>query len=213
MKIDTPIANKKIDTRFHQLLRREAWARLPSAIRRRFGKSLCPGSSVLYQGHVTRMEISLAGKLLAHAARLIGGPLPHDPSCLGRPAIVAVTEDTASNGQFWIRQYGRARGFPQMVHSSKRFAGPTGLEEYVGHGVGMALRVEADAKALHFLSDHYFLQLGRRRLRLPRWLMPLQLVISHVHVNDSQFLFTLDLRHPRLGRLIRQDALFNDAKE
>ena len=49
----------------------------------------------------------------------------------------------------------------------KRFAGPTGLEEYVGCGVGMALTVYARDGALIFRSKDYFVQLLGRRLCLP----------------------------------------------
>lgn len=201
------------DTRFERLLSKPAWKRLPKAVRARFGKRLGPGTSVIYQGRVVQMRLSRTGWVLAQAARLIGGPLPYDQSCLNRPAIVAVTEDTGSDGQFWIRQYARANGFPQVVHSSKRFAGPTGLEEYVGHGIGMALTVRAEADAIHFVSDHYFLMLGGRRLRLPRWLAPGRLVITHRHLDDHSFLFSLDLTSRLLGPLIQQDALFHDVKE
>ena len=78
--------------------------------------------------------------------RLIGGPLPIDRASVHVPSVVTVTEDKASGGQIWTRIYGRRKGFPQVVHSSKRFAGPTGLEEYVGYGVGMTLTVQC-AKA------------------------------------------------------------------
>ena len=199
------------DTRFRQLLGESGWSRLPAAIRKRFGKRLRQGDSVAYQGVVTGMQMNRAGWLLAQAARLIGAPLPYDRSCLGHPAVVIVTEDPATNGQFWIRQYGRARGFPQMVHSSKRFAGPTGLEEYIGYGIGMALRVEATAHALLFKSDHYFLQWGQRRIRLPRMFSPGALVIGHHDLGEGQFAFTLVLRHRLFGQLIAQDAVFHDA--
>ncbi|MEM1387805.1 MAG: DUF4166 domain-containing protein [Pseudomonadota bacterium] len=200
------------DTRFNGLLSHRDWARLPGAIRRRFGKRFSPGTSVLYRGLVTDMQISRIGRLLAHCARLIGGPLPFDPSSVNRPAIVAVTEDTASDGQFWIRQYNRRQGFPQVVHSSKRFAGPTGLEEYIGNGVGMALRVETDDEALYFVSDHYFIQVGQRRIPLPRWMSPGRLVVTHRHIDDTQFLFSLTLRNRWLGTLLHQDALFHETQ-
>lgn len=201
------------DTRFRDLVGANNWNRLPQAIRRRFGKRLNGGASVTYQGKVTVMRMSLAGKILANLARLVGAPLPFDASAVGQPAIVSVTEDIATNGQFWIRQYGRSSGFPQVVHSSKRFAGPTGLEEYVGYGIGMALRIETGPDALFFKSDHYFLQILGRRLRLPRLLSPGRLVIGHHDLGHGQFIFSLDLQHRLLGQLIRQDALFNDAKE
>ena len=199
------------DTRFRALLGEAGWARLPAAIRRRFGKRLRQGDSVAYQGVVTRMQMNRAGWWLAQAARLIGAPLPYDRSCVDHPAVVIVTEDHMTNGQFWIRQYGRARGFPQMVHSSKRFAGPTGLEEYIGYGIGMALTVEATAHALLFKSDHYFVQWGQRRIKLPRMFSPGALVIGHHDLGEGQFAFTLLLRHPLFGQLIAQDAVFQDA--
>lgn len=205
--------NAAQDHRFRDLLGEAVWARLPSAIRRRFGKRLTGGSSVTYQGQVVRMRMSPAGWLIAQLVRLVGSPLPYDPGSKGQAAVVVVTEDTRSDGQFWIRQYGRRRGFPQVVHSSKRFCGPTGLEEYIGYGIGMALNVEATDDALYFKSAGYFLQVRGHKLRLPTWLTPGALVIGHHDMGDSNFLFSLHLSHPLLGELIVQDCIFQDAKE
>ncbi len=201
---------KQPDHRFQALLSDEAWHRLPKAVRARFGKRLIGGASVVYQGTVIAMKMSLAGRILAHMARLVGAPLPYDLSTVNQPAIVAVTEDCAEDGQFWIRQYGRASGFPQVIHSSKRFSGPTGIEEYIGAGIGMALRVSTSEDALTFKSDHYFLKIGSRKLRLPKWLRPGALEIVHRDLGDGQFLFSLNLRSRFLGVLIHQDALFHD---
>ena len=201
------------DHRFSKLLGRKNWAKLPPAIRRRFGKRVHRGGSVVYRGVVTRMKMNPAGRLLAHAARLIGAPLPYDLSCLGKPAVVIVTEDVAGNGQFWIRQYGRASGFPQMIHSSKRFAGPTGLEEYIGFGIGMALKVSVEASALLFKSDHYFLSVFGRHLRIPRLVAPGALVIGHHDLGAGKFRFSMRLDHKILGNILSQDAVFEDVKQ
>lgn len=200
------------DHRFSNLLGDGGWMRLSPAIRRRFGKRVKGGDSVAYQGKVIAMQMNLAGKILAQAARLIGAPLPYDVSCVGQPAVVTVTEDIAGEGQFWIRQYGRKAGFPQVVHSSKRFAGPTGLEEYIGFGIGMALRVESHAKALLFKSEHYFIQVLGRRIRLPKFLSPGALTIGHHDLGNGRFMFTLHLCNRLLGTLIQQEAVFDDGK-
>lgn len=201
------------DSRFSGLVGAQAWAQLPAAIRRRFGKKLTGGASAVYKGRVVEMRMNLFGKALAQLARLVGAPLPYDLSSKDQPAVVSVTEDIAGQGQFWIRQYGRAAGFPQVIHSSKRFSGPTGIEEYIGSGIGIALRVEADQDSLSFKSDHYFLQLGRRKLRLPRWMRPGDLTIMHRDLGHGQFMFSLLLHSRLLGELIHQDALFHDLED
>ncbi|MEM6386256.1 MAG: DUF4166 domain-containing protein [Pseudomonadota bacterium] len=201
------------DSRFRDLLGDAAWASLTPAIRRRFGKRLEGGSSVTYQGQVVAMRMSLLGRAIAQVTRLVGSPLPFDQSSVGQAAVVVVTEDTESDGQFWVRQYGRQHGFPQVVHSSKRFRGATGLEEYIGYGIGMALEVEATDEALYFKSAGYFLQVKKRKLRLPNWLTPGALVIGHHDMGDCNFLFSLHLTHPLFGELIAQDCIFQDAKE
>ncbi|MEO9876714.1 MAG: DUF4166 domain-containing protein [Anderseniella sp.] len=201
------------DGRFRDLLGTDAWHMLPAPIRNRFSKRLQQGKSIAYQGVVTSMHMSRLGLYLAHAVRLIGAPLPYDIRSVGQPAVVVVTEDVATNGQFWIRQYGRKGAFPQTVHSSKRFQGPTGLEEYIGFGVGMALKVEATPAALLFKSDHYFLQLFGMRARLPRLLSPGALVIGHHEMGNNRFTFTLSLRSRWFGELVQQVAVFKDPKE
>lgn len=198
------------DMRFRALLGAVGWARLPEAVRDRFSKRLQPGQAVTYVGSIVESRRNLAGRLVAEVARLVGAPLPLSDA-LGVPAVVSVTEDAASKGQFWTRMYGRAQGFPQVIHSSKRFDGPTGLEEYVGCGFGIALRVSADDKALHFNSDHYFLKAGKRRLRIPAVLAPGALTVSHVDQGSGQFAFVLSLRHPLLGDMIFQKGTFREA--
>ena len=201
------------DSRFRDLVGASAWAALPAAVRRRFGKKMSGGASVVYKGQVTEMRMNLAGRVLAQLARLVGAPLPYDMSSKGQPAVVSVTEDIAGQGQFWIRQYGRAAGFPQVIHSSKRFSGPTGIEEYIGSGIGMALRIEADDGSLSFKSDHYFLQIGQRKLRLPRWVRPGDLTIIHRDLGNRKFLFSLSLKSRLLGELVHQDAQFHDLED
>lgn len=201
------------DERFSKLVGEKAWRKLPAAVRKRFGKRLKGGASVAYQGKVVSMQANLAGRILAHLARLIGAPLPYDLSSVEQPAVVTVTEDIAGSGQFWIRQYGRKAGFPQVIHSSKRFAGPTGIEEYIGYGIGMALKVSVKGQDLLFKSDHYFAMVFGRRIRLPGLLSPGSLIIGHHDLGDGHFRFSLDLNHRLFGQMIFQDAIFRDGKE
>lgn len=197
------------DLRFRALVGEADWARLPEATRARFGKRISGSASVVYVGEVVECRFSRLGWLLAQLGRAIGGPLPLSRDA-DMPACVTVTEDAAFAGQFWTRIYGRRRGFPQVISSSKRFAGPTGLEEQVGGGIGIALKVEVADSALHFLSDHYFLMLRGRRLRLHRFLSPGALRVSHIDCNNGLFAFVLALRHPWFGELLHQTAMFRE---
>jgi hypothetical protein len=138
------------DLRFRALLAEADWYELPLPIRRRFSKRLADGETAVYVGEILETHLSRAGWLLAQLLRLIGAPLP-TASDSGVPSVVTVTEEMATGGQIWTRLYARRRSFPQVVHSSKRFAGRTGLEEYVGYGVGMALKLEVeDGASQHF---------------------------------------------------------------
>ena len=200
------------DLRFRSLVGEAAWTALPEATRLRFGKRVADCETVLYAGEVIECQMSAAGWLLAQAVRLIGAPLPVSRD-IDVPAVVSVTEDVAFGGQLWSRMYGRRRGFPQVIHSSKQFCGPTGLEEYVGCGFGVALRAEVSGEALHFVSDHYFVSAFGVRLRVPRRLSPGELRVSHIDCNHGLFAFVLVLRHRRLGELIRQTIMFRDVED
>lgn len=207
---DQSLDATRCDLRFRALLADEDWGRLPLATWRRFSKRLADGKTAVYVGEVVEVRFSRIGWWLAQLARLIGGPLP---TCgdANVPSIVTVTEDAATGGQVWTRIYGRRNGFPQVIHSSKRFSGPTGLEEYVGFGVSMALRMLVDGRALQFRSAGYFVQVGRLRLPLPALLTPGALTVTHSDCGSGEFRFTLEIIHPRFGNLIRQSAVFREA--
>lgn len=198
------------DRRFRALLSDEDWGRLPLATWRRFSKRVADGDSIVYVGVADEIAFSNIGWWFAQATRLIGGPLPTGRDT-GVPTMVTVTEDGATGGQTWTRICARKRGFPQVINSAKRFVGPTGLEEYVGFGVSMALRIAVEDQVLTFRSAGYGLQLGRLWLPLPRWLTPGELTVTHRDLGEGAFRFTLDVTHPRYGALIHQSALFREA--
>jgi hypothetical protein len=206
-----PTADNSLgDLRFRALLSDDDWASLPLAVRRRFSKRLGGGRTVVYAGEVLETRMNAAGWVLAQFARLIGGPLP--TSRLAHMAsVVTVTEDIATGGQIWTRLYARRNGFPQIIHSAKRFSGATGIEEYLGRGFGMELRISVRAGTLLFRSESYFFTLFRRRLRLPHWLSPGIMTVTHAERGDGRFEFNLEVVHPRLGALIRQTALFRES--
>lgn len=197
------------DLHFRRLVGEAGWAELPPAVRTRFSKRLGGGRTAIYTGEVVECRMSRCGRLLAGLARLIGAPLPLSRAAW-HAAAVCVTEDPLSGGQHWTRIYAGPRGFPQVIHSAKRFCGPTGLEEYLGFGFGIALTTWVDKGALHFDSDHYFIRLGGLRVRLPAWLTPGSLRVSHVDCGEGSFAFVLELRHAWLGLLVLQTAFFAD---
>jgi hypothetical protein len=197
------------DMRFRQLLGQRGWDALPGRVQRRFGKRLGVGDTASYVGHVEFCRMNWSGRILAQACRLIGAPLPLERDS-GVAANVSVTEDGASGGQVWTRMYARKRGFPQVIHSAKRFAGPTGLEEYLGRGFGIALRVSAIDGGIRFVSDHYFLEVFGRHLRLPRWAAPGELIIDHIDQGEGEFTFALSLNHSVLGEVMHQLCRFRD---
>lgn len=204
---DRPVAQP--DGRFRSLLGDLAWQRLPVAIRRRFSHHITGANQAVYRGRVVETRISRCGWLLAHAARLIGAPLPLENQ-RDAPTVVVVTFDPLGKGVFWTRQYARRRHWPQIIRSAKRFTGPTGLEEHIGGGVGLALSLQALSDRLVFGLDHVVLRLGRLRFRLPPWLTPVRMRVEHVHLDEANFEFRLAVAAPLLGNLLTQRAMYQD---
>lgn len=198
------------DPRFHRLLSDDDWMCLPPAVRQRFSKRVACGATAIYVGEVVKTSFSRAGWLLTQAARLIGGPLPISRD-VDMPSIVTVTEETATGGQIWTRIYTRRQAFPQVIHSSKRFSGPTGLEEFIGYGIVMALKLLVHNQSLLFRSAGYFVRIGKLRVRLPHWMTPGVLTVTHTDLGRGRFLYRLELRHPRFGLLVDQSAIFREA--
>jgi hypothetical protein len=199
------------DLRFRTLLGAHQWNALPADIRARFSKRLSGNAAVTYVGHIATVRMNRAGRLLSHALRLIGAPLP---ICLDSDvaSVVTVTEDMATGGQTWTRLYAKKIGFPQVIHSAKRFSGPTGLEEYIGFGITMALRPGVEDGALVFRSAGYGLNLGRLRLALPGWLSPGALTVGHRATGPGTFAFTLSLTHRLFGELLYQEGHYRDER-
>jgi Domain of unknown function (DUF4166) len=197
------------DDRFRHLLSPTDWAALPTTVQERFSRHVRPGRMRVFAGYVSHTHHSRFGLFVAHLARLIGAPLPHAREATG-PSTVIVTESASLGGQVWTRTYTRADGFPQTINSVKRFAGPTHLEEYLGAGLVMRLRLRVEDGLLVFESAGYDLLALGRRIPLPRILSPGRCTIIHRDDGHGRFTFELTLGHPRLGRLVHQIAHFEE---
>lgn len=197
------------DDRYRRLLGEAAWSQLPRAVQRRFSRRHANGETIVYRGHVEETRLTLAGRVLSQMARIAGAPLPLDDGATG-PAVVIVTEAPEMSGHLWTRIYARPGRLPQAIRSAKRFQGPTGLEEDLGHGLSMALTLAVEDGVLVFRSTGYDLHVLGRRWRLPAWLSPGTCEIGHRDDGGGRFTFTLRLTHPVLGQIVSQTARFED---
>jgi hypothetical protein len=197
------------EVRFRSLMPAADWASLPAAVRRRFETTIPQGGMKLYAGRVISTEISRAGRVLAFFAGIAGSPLPDTNGATG-PATVIVTDDKVRGGQLWTRLFSRPGRDAQMITSVKRFTGPTGMEERLGHGFTMRLKLSAEDGALVFRSAGYDIELFGHRVLLPALLAPGTCEIVHRNLGPTRFAFILTLTHPLFGRLIRQEAHFEE---
>jgi hypothetical protein len=195
---------------FRSLVDEADWQRLPAAVQARFERELAAGDSAAFIGEVASTRMSRFGWFWAQLARLIGAPLPL--KVLERtPAAVIVTQNGSADTQVWTRLYHETGRLPQVIRSTKCFAGPTGLEECVGAGIGMALAVSVEHRALVFRSTQYFWRIGGRRLQIPDWLTPGRIAVIHREERTGRFSFTLIVTHPWFGEAIHQVGFFRDA--
>jgi hypothetical protein len=195
---------------FRALAGERAWGRLPEAVRARFERKIAPGDSAAFVGEIAFTRMSWLGRCWAQLARLAGGPLPLRPVARGA-SVVMVTQDPDSPDQYWTRLYHESGRLPQVIRSTKCFAGPTGLEECVGAGIGMALLLSVEERALVFRSSSYFWRLRGRRFRIPDWLTPGRIEVIHREERAGRFSFTLIVTHCWAGEIIRQVGFFRDA--
>jgi Domain of unknown function (DUF4166) len=196
----------KVEDRFAKLAG-DAWQKLPAPVRRRFSARLSDGERVVYVGEVAYTRLNLFGALIAQLARLVGAPLPLE-SGSRMPVTVIVSGCTRLRGQIWTRIYDRARELPQVIQSIKRFGGTTGLEEIVGHGVGMRLTLAVIDRALVFRSAGYFITFLGIQFSLPDWLTPGMIEVVHREESSGSFSFSLTVTHALAGRAIEQIAFF-----
>ncbi len=181
-----------------------SWSQLPARTRARFGVER---EMVCYRGRVVVSECTPLGRLFRQFARLVGSPLPFDDT-IGPATVVVMATGRGSSS--WTRVYRRNGGRAQAIRSVKRFAGPTGLEEYLGTGLCMALRVGVEDASLLFESAGYSWAVGKLRIPLPNWLTPGRLLVRSTELAAPGFRFCLTLDHPRFGVVLRQEAVFED---
>jgi hypothetical protein len=194
---------------FRQLLGEAAWQQLPLPVQQRFDRVLAPGESAAFVGEIATTRLTAIGRLTAQLARVAGAPLPL--RALERTAAaVLITEDHGVGAQAWTRVYHEPGRLPQVIRSMKRFAGPTGLEECVGAGIGMALTVHVEQRALVIRSAQYFCRVRGRRFRIPDWLTPGRIEVVHREERAGRFSFTLTVTHALFGVTIQQVAFFRD---
>ncbi len=200
------------DSDVARALGRDAWLRLPSAVRRRFSGSKRPDKPQRYRGTMARVECSRLGWLLAQAARLIGTPLaPFAGSDV--PVSVVVTAQPGGAGECWERTYAFPGRREIKVTSYKRIEADGGFVECVGGGFGMRLRLTERKGTLNFESTSYFWQVGRLRLPWPTLLSPGTAHVVHGDLGKGLFRFIITITHPLLGQMFHQDGVFHEEGE
>ena len=181
------------------------WARLPAAVRRRFGVD--HGAAT----YVGRMELrcSPLGRVFALASRLFGSPLSGVTSNAVSTSVRVF--DDGRGGMVWERSFHTTgAGTPHVVRSTKQLGADGGLLERTDGGLSMALDVFEERGALVFESRRFTLLLGRLCLPVPALVTPGTCRVTHTDLGDGLFRFDLDMTHPLWGHTFHQSGVFAD---
>lgn len=183
----------------------DGWARLPAAVRRRFG----PGhGDALYAGRMA-LRCSPVGRAFAALSRLFGSPLS-GATADAVPTSVRVHDD-GRGGMVWARHFHTAGdAAPHVVRSTKEQDAHGGLVERTDGGLSMALAVFEERGTLVFESRRFALIVGRLRLPVPALLTPGTCRVVHTDLGDGLFRFDLDMVHPLWGHTFHQSGVFAD---
>ena len=184
------------------------WWRLAPAVRARFDAMEAAIAPLEYCGEMT-VEMSRVGWLFAQACRLIGSPLTYRR---GKDVRVEVSVYPGAKGRthgiWWQRNFHFPGHALLSVRSLKVIDPKAGLLECVDGGLGMQLRIYAEAGALHFECRRYFLRVGRFRLRLPCIFTPGRAHVMHRDEGKGAFTFRITFRHPLFGTTFFQEGIF-----
>ncbi|TQV72121.1 DUF4166 domain-containing protein [Aliikangiella marina] len=209
MSLNPPrkIPNTKIS--YRALLGESQWHKLHPLVQKRFGDD--QNKAVVYQGVMSEIYLSTMGKLFAQVCRLIGQPLALYEG-MNVPMKVHVYENSILGGMTWDRFYQYQNKPVNRVKSTKVIQANGVLVEVVGCGFGMKLNPSESAGAIVFESDYFFLQLGKKRIKIPDWLTPGKMTVSQRALSDEWFEFKLDVTHKLLGRTYYQIGQFSESQ-
>lgn len=193
------------DDSYARILGGDAWARVDPEVRKRFSVRPDIGKTIRYTGVMRVVRRSLAGALFAWCCRLIGTPLP---MYAGRhvKTDIELTHDAVNKGICWTRRYHFATR--ELAVRSTKSVRDGRLEEYVGAGLSMLLRMSEFGGNLHFHSSGYQFRFGFLRIRLPSILAPGDMHIAHEQLGGDRFRFEMTVKHRWLGETFYQVGEF-----
>ena len=192
---------------FRKLVGGGGWHSLPQIVQCRFEALAANPGTTTYAGNMV-VKRSPLGWFFAQLCRLLGNPLvPLQGDNV--PVDVNVFQ-VKGGGVCWQRVYEFPGHAPMIVQSVKVVDPKRGLLECIGGGLGMRLQVFEADKVLHFVSQGYFLQVGRVHMPIPLLVTPGRVHVEHVHITDDLFRFRLSFTHPWFGVSFFQDGMFRE---
>jgi hypothetical protein len=205
VRVPAPSTSPRGAPDFRGLVGEAGWARLPLAVRARFGAHAA-AETVVYEGAMAVRATGLA-RLLAQACRLVGTPLA---PWTGEAVPVRVTVRLDGRGLVWDRLYHFDGRTPALVTSRKQVGRDGELLEMARGGLGLRSVVSEEGGALHFRGVGYLWAVAGLRIPLPTVLTPGAAHVVHEDLGGGRFRFTMRFVHPWLGETVFQEGVFED---
>lgn len=114
----------------------------------------------------------------------------------------------ADGRQHWCRRVRMEDGHEMIFRSQWVLLADNRLIEFVNRFLGLQMRVEVIDGQLHYHGEHFILQLGKHRLRLPEALLGHTSIVETA-LDDTRFTMDFRLTHPLFGQIYRYHGLFH----